>query len=151
MKRFKFTLQSVYDYKLTVEKTQKADLKRAEAILQELRDYERKLELAFVRNSEVRSAALEKRFGVVEELERCDAYFRFLSEEKEILAEKIVKAEEEKQRCQERLIATMKELKTFVKLRNEQYQRYLKEVAAEEEKEISDIVSFKAATKTGDN
>lgn len=145
MKRFKFSLQSVYDYKLTVEKTQKADLRRAEALLRELRRREAELTLAFQRNAETRSAALEQRFGVLAELERCDAFFRYLTDEKRVLDEKIQKAEEHKLQCQQRLVATMKEIKTFVKLKDEQYAKYLKEVAAEEEKEISDIVSFKAS------
>jgi len=36
----------------------------------------------------------------------------------------------------------MKEIKTYLKLRDEQYQAYLKEVQAEEAKEMDDLVSF---------
>ena len=41
----------------------------------------------------------------------------------------------------------MRELKTYNKLRAEQYQEYMKEVQAEEEKEIGDLVSFNTITE----
>lgn len=145
MKRFQFTLQSVYEYKQTVEKTQKAELSRAEAILLELREQERRLEEDFQRNRVRREEALEKRVDVISELEKYDAYFRYISEAKKELATKIFNAEDVRDRCRERLVTTMKELKIYAKLRDEQYSQYLKDVAAEEEKEISDIVSFSAA------
>ena len=147
MKKFAFSLQSVYEYKQTVEKTQKAELSRAEAALRLLREQERALDEAFERNREERDEILTKRFDVVSELEKYDAFFRRLREEKEELLIKIQHAENVKARCQENLIITMKELKTYTKLRDEQYQQYLKAVAAEEEKEIGDIVSFSVATE----
>lgn len=146
MKKFKFTLKAVYEYKQTVEKTQKADLSRAEEMLRMLRQREQELIQAFEHNSALRDAALEKRVGVISELEKIDAYFRRLREEREELAVKIKKAEVARDSCRELLIITMKEIKTYAKLEQEQYQRYLKEVAEEEEKEMSDIVSFSAAT-----
>lgn len=142
MKKFVFSLQSVYEYKQTLEKTQKAELSRAENVLRELRQREHELEQDFERNRSLREEALTKVTGVLSELEKFDAYFRYLHGVKKELAEKILRAEEVKARCQAQLIATMKELKIYTKLKDEQYARYLKEVAAEEEKEISDIVSF---------
>ena len=61
---------------------------------------------------------------------------------------KIKNAETAKLRCQEVLIITMREIKTYNKLRGKQYQEYLKEAAAEEEKELSDIISFSVAADT---
>lgn len=144
MKKFQFTLQSVYEYKQTVEKNQKADLNRAETLLRELREKERVLDETFERSCVERDAVLEKRVDIVSNLEKYDAFFRRLREEKESLAVKIINAEEVKARCQAALVATMKELKTYKKLRDEQYERYLKEVESEEEKAIGDIVSFSA-------
>ena len=71
-----------------------------------------------------------------------DAYFRYLRDAREVLAAKIVKAEEHKEKCQALLITTMRELKTYENLRAEQYAAYLKEVQAEEEKNMGDLVSF---------
>ena len=72
-----------------------------------------------------------------------DAYFRYLRDAIKIIRERIEKAEEVVMRCQEKLIITMKELKTYEKLRKEQYEEYLKEAKSEEEKEMDDLVSFK--------
>lgn len=142
MKKFVFTLKTVYEYKQTVEKMQKADLSKAEALLRELRDEERRLDEAFERNKQSLERALESNTDVVEALERHDAYFRYLRDAIVELREKIAKAEEARDKCRELLIVTMKELKAYEKLKEAQYARYLKELAAEEEKSISDIVSF---------
>ena len=143
MKRFKFTLQPVYNYKLTVEKLQKAELRRAQQILRELRAEERRLEKAYADNELSLEKALRENLDVATALSEHDAYFRYLREALKELRERIVKAEEVVTECQNRLIATMKEIKTYKKLRDEQYQSYLKEVQAEEDKEMGDIISFK--------
>lgn len=148
MKKFAFTLQTVFDYKLTVEKTQKADLAKAEAVLRDLYAADKKLDETFLRNSEARESQLENKTADAQTLEAYDAFFRHLREEKKKLAVKIKNAEAVKLRCQEALIVTMKELKAYNKLRDKQYQEYLKDVAAEEEKELGDIISFSVATDT---
>ena len=142
MKKFKFTLQPVYNYKLTVEKLQKAELKRAQQALQELLDEEQRLLRAYADNERSLEMALQSNEDVGTALTEHDAYFRFLRDALKEVREKIVRAEEVVRQCQDRLIKTMKELKTYVKLRNEQYQNYLKEVQAEEDKEMGDLVSF---------
>ena len=142
MKKFAFTLQTVYDYKLTVEKTQKADLARANTILRELQEALSALEESFRRNSEARDDELARGECDVRRLEEYDAFFRRVHEDREDLKTKILAAEKERDRCRDLLIATMKELKAYVKLRDKQYEQYLKDVAAEEEKALGDIVSF---------
>jgi len=142
MKRFKFTLQALYNYKLTVEKLQKAELRKAQIALQELLDEEQRLLRAYADNERSQEEALRRGVDIAAELSKHDAYFRFLRDALTEIREKIVKAEEVVRRCQERLIITMKELKTYLKLRDEQYQNYLKDVQIEEAKEMDDLVSF---------
>ena len=142
MKKFKFTLQPLYNYKLTVEKLQKAELKRAQQALQELLDEETRLIKAWSDNERSLEEALRKGENVGAALSEHDAYFRFLRDALIEIRKRIVKAEEVVRECQERLIITMKEIKTYLKLRDEQYQLYLKEVQAEEAKEMDDLVSF---------
>ena len=144
MKKFKFTLQSLYNYKLTVEKLQKAELRKAQQALRELLDEEQRLLRAYADNERSLERALRENIDVGTALTEHDAYFRFLRDALIEIRERIVKAEELVVKCQEKLIITMKELKTYVKLRNEQYARYLKELQAEEEKEMGDFVSFNA-------
>jgi len=142
MKRFKFTLQALYNYKLTVEKLQKAELRRAQQMLQELLDEEQRLVKAWADNEYSLEEALRKGEDVGAALTEHDAYFRYLRDALIEIRERIVKAEKIVRECQERLIVTMKEIKTYLKLRDEQYQAYLKEVQAEEAKEMDDLVSF---------
>ena len=142
MKRFVFSLASVFEYKQTEKKLQKADLSNAQAALRALRDEERRLEQAYINNSKTLEEALRSNTGVADALVQHDAYFRYLRDAREVLAAKIIKAEEHVEQCQSLLITTMRELKTYENLRDEQYLEYLKEVQAEEEKNMGDLVSF---------
>jgi len=142
MKKFKFSLQSLYNYKLTVEKLQKAELRKAQQILQELQDEEQRLLRARTDTEISLEEALRKGENVGDALIEHDAFFRYLRDALIEIRKKIVKAEEVVRECQERLIVTMKELKTYLKLRDEQYQAWMKEVQAEEAKNIDDLVSF---------
>ncbi|MDR2600689.1 MAG: flagellar export protein FliJ [Oscillospiraceae bacterium] len=142
MKKFVFTLQALHNYKLTVERLQKAELKRAQQALQELRDQEQRLIEAWAHNERSLEEALQKGENVATALSEHDAYFRYLRDALVEVRALIVEAEEIVRQCQERLILTMKEIKTYMKLRDEQYAEYQKEVQAEEAKEIDDLVSF---------
>jgi len=147
MKKFKFTLQALYNYKLTVEKLQKAELRRAQQILQELLDEEQRLINAWADNERSLEEALRTGENVSSALMEHDAYFRFLRDALIVIRQKIKKAEEVVRECQDRLILTMKEIKTYLKLREEQYQAWMKEVQAEEAKNIDDLVSYKVISE----
>lgn len=147
MKRFKFTLQPVFNYKQTVEKLQKAELKKAQQSLRELLDEEQRLLRAYADNERSLEKALKENTDVATALSEHDAYFRFLRDALKELRERIAIAEALVLECQNKLIATMKEIKTYKKLRDEQYRGYLKEVLAEEDKEMGDIVSFKTVSE----
>ena len=147
MKKFKFTLQPLYNYKLTVEKMQKAELRKAQQALRELLDEEQRLLRAYAENERSLARALRENIDVATALVEHDAFFRFLRDALVELRERIKKAEQVVRECQDRLIITMKELKTYVKLRNEQYQEYLKEVQIEEDKNMGDLVSFNKITE----
>jgi len=140
MKKFKFTLQALHNYKLTVEKLQMAELKRAQLALQELLDEEARLLKAWTDNELSLEKALKSAHDVGTALSEHDAYFRFLRDELVEVRKKIVSAEEVVLECQEKLVVTMKELKTYVKLRDEQYQAWLKDVQIEDAKEMDDFV-----------
>jgi len=142
MKKFKFSLQALFNYKQTVEKLQKAELKKAQQALRELLDEELRLEQAYAENERSLAKALLENIDVVNALTEHDAYFRFLRDALKEIRERIVEAEEVVRKCQEQLIVTMKEIKTYKKLRDEQFKSYLKEVQDEENKEMGDIVSF---------
>jgi len=142
MKKFKFTLQALYNYKQTVERLQKAELKRAQQALDDLLSEEQRLLRAYANNERSLEEALRKGENIVAALSEHDAYFRYLRDALIEIRKKIAEAEEVVRLCQERLVLTMRELKTYLKLRDEQYHAYLKEVQAEEAKEMDDLVSF---------
>jgi len=142
MKKFKFTLQSLFNYKQTVEKMQKAELQKARLALRELLEEEKRLLEAYAGNERSLEKALIENTDVAAALSEHDIYFTFLRDAIKEIRERIARARELVAQCQERLLITMKELKTYTKLRDEQYQNYLKEVQAEEDKEIGDLVSF---------
>ena len=142
MKKFVFTLQALFNYKLTVEKTQKAELKRAQQALKELLEEEKRLLYAYAQNERSLERALRQNINIAMTLAEHDAYFRFLRDALKELRARIVRAEKVVSDCQTRLMLTMKEIKTYNKLHDEQYQDYMKEVQSEEEKEIGDLVSF---------
>ncbi|MCL2425518.1 MAG: flagellar export protein FliJ [Oscillospiraceae bacterium] len=147
MKKFKFSLQVLQNYKLTVEKLQMAELKRAQQVLQDFQDEETRLLTAWDDNELSLEKALKSGHGVGAALSEHDAYFRFLRDELVAIREKIVKAEEFVVECQEKLMITVKELKTYEKLRDEQYQVWLKEAQLEDAKEMDDLVSFSVAVE----
>ena len=142
MKKFIFSLQSVFEYKQTVEKQRRRELKKAQDALRILRQEEQRLEDSFLENSKALGELLEKGAGIKEALPKYDAYFRYLRDAKEELQVKIDEAEAVKTKCMAELITTMKEIEVYSDLREEQLNRYLAEVRAEEEKEMGDIVSF---------
>ena len=147
MKKFVFTLQALYNYKLTVEKLQKAELKRAQQALRELLDEELRLLRAYADNERSLEKALRENIDVASALTEHDAYFRFLRDALKEIRERILEAEDVVTQCQNRLIITMKELKTYLKLREEQYFEYLKEVQTEDDKNMGDLVSFKTISE----
>jgi len=147
MKKFVFTLQALYNYKQTVEKQQIAELRKAQQALRELQAEELRLELAYAENERSLTRALRENIDVATALSEHDAYFRFLRDALKEIRERIVKAEEYVALCQDKLMVTMKEIKTLKKLRSEQYYAYRKEVQAEEDKEMGDLVSFSVVSE----
>jgi len=148
MKKFKFKLQPLVKYKETIERMQKEELKRAQEALRELQQEEKRLLQAYADNERSLEEALEKNENVAQALSEHDYYFRYLRDAIKEVRAMIVKAEQVVINCQEKLIITMKELKTYDKLREEQYQEYLMEAKAETEKEMDDIVSFKVVSNS---
>lgn len=151
MKKFVFSLQSVLNYAVTLEKTQKAELSRAQEALNKLLDRLRELEEAYRRNCESQEAAIKRGDNLPAELNKHDLYFQYLRDAKNELAVKIEAAEKERDKCRERLISTMKQIKVYTKLKQEQYIEYLHEVKLEEEKEIGDIVSFNSISEEAES
>ena len=146
MKKFVFSLQALFNYKLTVEKQQKAELSDARQALRILLEEEQRLKDDYAGNERSLEKALCDDKDIQTALNEHDAYFRFLRDALKELRAKIATAEKIVRKCQMRLIVTMREIKTYNKLRDEQYADYLIELKSEEGKEIDDLVSFNTIT-----
>ncbi|HOF94868.1 MAG TPA: flagellar FliJ family protein [Clostridia bacterium] len=146
MKRFMFTLQSLYDIALSIEEQLKLKMQkireRLNATLSELEQTRK--DLAYTQQS----LAKDMRLGVgSDKLLSYSQYCEKLTDCLDILEEKRKKIELEKQKCRKEQIENKKELKTYEKLRAKQYEEYLFEAAREEEKNIGDFVSYQTSIK----
>ncbi len=146
MKKFSFSLQILEQYKLNLEKEQKIILAE---ILQKIKILEEEWQgvlLAIERTNHSLNQALKNSSDLVNDLRSHNLYLRYLEDAKRIAEQKIARAEAEKQKIQEQLIAIMKELKSLASLKEKEYQAYLLELKQEEEKIIGDLVAHKAAS-----
>jgi flagellar export protein FliJ len=148
MKKFVFSLEPVNRYKLTVEKLQRAELKNAQEALKVLLLEDETLVNAFARGRESLLKLLSGGAPDVNEFVAYDRFFEGVRDARDRLAPRIRRAEDEAEACTTRLITTMKELKVYKKLRDTQYQAYMKESEAEDEKAVDDLLSFNVISDT---
>lgn len=146
MKKFKFTLQSVYELSLSTEKQQKIRLRQLEDALAELRYQLEQLKTAYLDGKD-RFAEEMKKGLTSDKLSQYNVYFENLINTMIATKERILRTEEEREQWMQKIIETRKEIKTMEKLRDAQYETYLFEERQEAEKEIGDIVSFNVSTK----
>jgi flagellar export protein FliJ len=142
VKKFKFTLESVERYKKTVEKLQRAELKEAQNALRDM--YRRDGELAESFENNRRSRVAELRGGATD-AQRLMVYDRFFTQVRDAraaLALEIEQATAEVGKREAALLATMRELKVYKKLRERQYAEYMTQMRTEDEKNVGDLVSF---------
>lgn len=141
MKKFKFSLEPLLNVKKGLEKTQKAQIQK---IQQEIDIKENEAEVISSEISALQQSLESELKGKVsvEDLIQYDRYMQKLTDNLEIKREEISKLTQEKEECQKALIETTKEIKMLEKLREKQYSQYIYELEREQEKEISDFVSF---------
>lgn len=142
MKRFYFSLQSLFDIKKTVEKQQKKEMKIIETELSELNYELSDLERIFQETKLCYNQEVSQMMQI-NKVNHYNNYFASLTEKIKKQKEKIKAQLIKKEECIKAQIETQKEIKSLDNLREKQYQNYLLEVRKEEEKAIDDIVSFK--------
>lgn len=145
MHKFEFSLQSLLDICMAKEKQQKIQLSQAEAALaareKELTD----LSDEYARVRERYARELTRGMGAPT-MEQYGRYFTDMNGSIRAARERVRAARQERDKVQKVLVETRKELKTYEKLRESQYQQYLEERKAEEDKAIADLVCYKAIT-----
>jgi flagellar export protein FliJ len=125
-----------------VERLQRAELKEAQAALRQLYEEDARLALSFDESRKARYAQMRAGATDAQALMQYDRFFTRIREDRASLAERIARASEEVGRREARLLATMRELKVYGKLRERQYAEYLSQMRAEDEKNVGDLVSF---------
>lgn len=141
MKKFNFQFQKILEYKESIE-----DQKR-NFFNKELTAYnEEKLTLKTLvdkrdyfneqRNSNISSTTINN-------LKLFNQYSMDINETIDYQQERVVIKEKDVERAKKKLIESVKEKKTFEKLKERHYEQYLFEVKKDEEKLIDQLVSFK--------
>ena len=142
MKRFVFTLQSLLSIKLALEKEQKAELAACDALLRRLEEELQALSAAF----ESMRLEYEERARQGIPVAKANDYSNALDHTRTLIAAKrdeLAAAEMKRLQVRLKLVEIMREIKVFEKLREKQYEEYQKEVRAEEDKLIGDILSYR--------
>lgn len=145
MKKFVFTLQTLYDIKLAKEKQLKQRMRAIESLLEQLRKELDKLleEYRCVKRKYFEEAAQ----GAMPE--RMQDYCGYLARLGDAATQKrasIRAAEMEREKCLREQVELMKEIKSLEKLYETQYGEYLSEAKAETEKAVGDFVAYQAVS-----
>lgn len=146
MKKFVFTLQSVYDIALSNEKQQKNLLKRIEERLLALRTV---LERMFEQKKEAHAqCAKDVDEGTdANRMAQYARYFESLNDKIEAQTKAVAQLEKERDKVIEALVEIRKEIKSLENLREKQLEEYREEVKREEEQAIGDVVTYQVASK----
>lgn len=148
MARFVFSMESILQIKLKLEDQAKAEYAVQMA---ELQREQEKLELLQKHKDEMQEQ-LRQQISAVLDLFRIRQLENGVENIKyNIRLQKVVVFNQQKKvsQAREKLNEAMKERKTYEKLKENAFEDFKKELNAEEQKEINELVSFRFGRKTG--
>jgi len=148
LKKFVFSLQSVYKYKQTQRDQKQNELAKAQNKLNELREREKELIHKLSENARQYENGLNTGMSPVQ-IAWYDNYTVFLNHRLAKLAVLIRDAERIAELKKSELVAIMREIKTLERLKEEQYLTYMEDSAKEQEKELGDLMSFQSTGEKG--
>ncbi|MGI6175467.1 MAG: flagellar export protein FliJ [Christensenellales bacterium] len=146
MKKFVFTLQSLYGVTLSTEKQQKLQLKKTEARLVWLEEGLEKMKSEYL-EYKVRCAKEMEEGISADELSQYNIYFDCLFNLMVEQKDHILRTEAERDRCRAALVKTRRKVQTLEKVKESQYEAYLQEIKIEQEKDMGDLVAYRAAAR----
>lgn len=144
MKKFTFTLQTLYGLKQSLERQERNELGRLTARLNELEAGETALLARRAQAGQEFAARIAQGMTAADTTVHT-SYQRALREQIAEQRAKIRQAREDVDGCRARLLEAMREVHMLEKLRERQYEQYLKDLQAEESAAINDFVSFTVA------
>ncbi len=141
MKKFTFTNEKYYKIKLDEDERLKLELKSVEKNIEAAANEIRELDIRAENESlayreDMRTGTTAKR------LESYQWFMPYLKELKEAAQKKLEALQAERLRLQNLLIKTRNDIRVLEQMKKEQYEQYLKDVAAEEAKELDSHISF---------
>lgn len=141
MAKFYYRMQNILDIKYKLEEQAKQEFAQAQARYQQ---EQRKLFAIQKRREqyldEMRRQA-SNRLNVLE-LERCNQAIEILDEQIRMQKEQVFRAMAEVDKARERLNDVMQERKTHEKLKEHQFEQFMKDLNTQEMKEIDELVSY---------
>lgn len=143
MKKFKFTLQTLLNVTVALEKEQKNKLALINRQLDELKDIRQGYYDGIEETKELYTHSL-----TLNDFINADRYINRLKEKVVEINVDISIKEYEKMEAQDELVETMTKRKTYEKLREKQLIAYKKELALEESKILDDYMSSNGGEKT---
>lgn len=146
MKPFKFSLQSLYDVKQSVEEQQKLQLKVIENRIAQIEREIAQLNENRVKHYELYEEDLNQGMAA-HKLAGYGRFFDLLNVTEALLKERLAGVRKERQQCMEVLIEMRKEIKALQKLSEIELAAYKELVSKEEDNIIGDMITYKVATK----
>jgi len=144
MKKFVFSLNSLYEVKKTQKDKLQAELAALEAIYRAA--VEKKTNLEKTLEEKKKEFELKAASGmIVSDLQGYSAYFEELEEYILTAGKEVDKALRDVSQKRNELVSIFKEIKVLEKLYEKQYSEYLKDIEKSETKEVEDILSFKVS------
>lgn len=141
MAKFYYRMQNILDIKYKLEEQAKQEFAQAQTRYQQ---EQRKLFAIQKRREqyldEMRRQASD-RLNVLE-LERCNQAIEILDEQIRMQKEQVFRAMAEVDKARERLNDVMQERKTHEKLKEHQFEQFMKDLNTQEMKEIDELVSY---------
>lgn len=141
MAKFYYRMQNILDIKYKLEEQAKQEFAQAQTRYQQ--EQQKLFQIQTRRQrylDEMRSQASDRLN--VRELERCNQAIGILDEQIRTQKEQVFRAMAEVDKARERLNDVMQERKTHEKLKEHQFEQFLKDLNAQEMKEIDELVSY---------
>lgn len=140
MKRFKFRLEKILQFREAIKADRLRELQIATGKLNEAQDH-----LEFLKQEFIKGQIPENETLLVSEVYIRSSYCERLKREVQLQIEEIQRRQEDVQKARDLYVEASREFETLDRLKSQRHQEYMVEVAKEDEKFLDELVTQKAA------
>lgn len=140
MKKFRFTLQTLYNVKSTEETEARTRLAEIIAERDKLNEQLEEIKRLYQQRSEEYHKECKRGISGTK-VREYGRYFQYLGDERKKLEAMLRECELRLEQCQRVLLKLINEKKVLDRMRDEQLEEYKKEVRADEDKTLEDFIS----------